>query len=476
MKNVFRFRKIENLLGKYSELTTQEIYFASPSELNDPLEGMMKVFWKGDEILWSNFFYNYIRSLEDTFFQSAVLNRPSEIKSEDIVLAPFRAQELPQLRIQILDEIKSEIFNDKPFKKFISSISKRSTNIGKNELLSYLSNYQLFFLGKISKQYYNKGLITKQIPSESKFEDAFPYEIKGKTYPDFLENMINETKSKNSIESFLSFAILCSNHALVKTQIDLLRKSNQKLGIALLITFPELYLNKLELSIYPKWFSASFLNDYSDSSIWSHYANNHQGVCLEFQSYNTEGTNFMNFWGEIGVNQDGPLVGNKEMKLYNVNYTSTPSEIDFFDSFGRLAKFESQHFWYTFNKNKSSRVPSYDNTESEWQKKYWDLFYESISNKTSHWNKEIESRLIMNDMTTDLSENSNRKLEYYFKDLVSITFGIKTASKDKFEIIEIIRNKCSEHNREDFIFYQAYYCTQTSQIKRFKIDSIKSSV
>jgi hypothetical protein len=39
MEEIYRFRRIKNLLGEHQELERQEIYFATPSQLNDPMEG-----------------------------------------------------------------------------------------------------------------------------------------------------------------------------------------------------------------------------------------------------------------------------------------------------------------------------------------------------------------------------------------------------------------------------------------------------
>ena len=50
---LYRFRTTEKLLDKkYQELERQEIYFADPQELNDPIEGFKDIFWSGDEIVW----------------------------------------------------------------------------------------------------------------------------------------------------------------------------------------------------------------------------------------------------------------------------------------------------------------------------------------------------------------------------------------------------------------------------------------
>ncbi|MCG8338674.1 MAG: DUF2971 domain-containing protein, partial [Proteobacteria bacterium] len=62
---LYRFRPTDKLLGeKYQELERQQIYFATPEELNDPMEGFREYFWRGDEIIWKNFFRHYLLCLE----------------------------------------------------------------------------------------------------------------------------------------------------------------------------------------------------------------------------------------------------------------------------------------------------------------------------------------------------------------------------------------------------------------------------
>ena len=61
MAEFFRFRSMKYLLDKkYQELEKQTIYFASPEELNDPMEGFRDIVWSGDKIVWTNFIKNYV--------------------------------------------------------------------------------------------------------------------------------------------------------------------------------------------------------------------------------------------------------------------------------------------------------------------------------------------------------------------------------------------------------------------------------
>ena len=68
--NVYRFRSMEYLLGdKYQELERKTIYFASPDQLNDPMEGFRDIVWSGDKIVWTNFFKHYVYCLHATYLR-----------------------------------------------------------------------------------------------------------------------------------------------------------------------------------------------------------------------------------------------------------------------------------------------------------------------------------------------------------------------------------------------------------------------
>ena len=66
MVHYYRFRPTDALLDKRKELENQEIYFAPPEDLNDPMEGFKDLFWRGDEIVWRNFLKHYLLCLEGT--------------------------------------------------------------------------------------------------------------------------------------------------------------------------------------------------------------------------------------------------------------------------------------------------------------------------------------------------------------------------------------------------------------------------
>src|ERR1035441_10982817 len=77
----YRFRPTDALLDRFQELERQEIYFASPKELNDPLEGFKDLVWSGDRILWKNLLRHYLLCLTHAVM-SALISGPGHTFGE----------------------------------------------------------------------------------------------------------------------------------------------------------------------------------------------------------------------------------------------------------------------------------------------------------------------------------------------------------------------------------------------------------
>ena len=75
---LYRFRSTDALLDKYHELEEGFIYFASPDQLNDPMEGLRDIVWCGDKVVWTNFFKHYIYCLHVANPYSIASGYPSE--------------------------------------------------------------------------------------------------------------------------------------------------------------------------------------------------------------------------------------------------------------------------------------------------------------------------------------------------------------------------------------------------------------
>ena len=82
---LYRYRTIESALLEPDNGT---LYFAAPDELNDPIEGYVKIFWRGDVPAWEGLLKNFVCSL---FYQKCVVKSPvlAVRKKEAISSFPF---------------------------------------------------------------------------------------------------------------------------------------------------------------------------------------------------------------------------------------------------------------------------------------------------------------------------------------------------------------------------------------------------
>ena len=80
---VFRFRSIDRILGD-KELENRYIYFAPPEELNDPVEGIRNIIWRGDSIVWERFLEHYLRCLQMFFLRWLTIGERVPLSIRDI--------------------------------------------------------------------------------------------------------------------------------------------------------------------------------------------------------------------------------------------------------------------------------------------------------------------------------------------------------------------------------------------------------
>jgi hypothetical protein len=90
IQHLYRFRPVEAVLDEYEELAKQQIYFSTPGELNDPMEGYKDVFWSGDQIVWRNLLRHYVLCLLQTIYSCLILGPEFErVDLKNIVFSAY---------------------------------------------------------------------------------------------------------------------------------------------------------------------------------------------------------------------------------------------------------------------------------------------------------------------------------------------------------------------------------------------------
>lgn len=470
---MYRFRTIDHLLDKYHELENQEIYFATPEELNDPMEGYRDLFWKGDTIVWKNFIINYIKSTEHLFALTILLNDEKKIDDNDIIVLSHSRSYRTAAHRDLIKQIIDKAFENKFIKGLPESLAKRQNPIRREELLSYIQIIHPFIINSIS-EVYHKGQMTDR-PFFHQNLDGFS-QLLGKhgNLADLVNKMELENSARGNLtEKFFSLISLVTQQTRLLTKYNYSDKALYSNDFFLISELPDKYLSKLESSIYPDWYSASFLYECSNSSLWGHYGDNHKGACLKFRTSKNNEAIEMNLETEYGYSS-GPIIGMRPHTFRKITYQNKHVEIDFFRAIARLNKMELNTMWYSDSEGNLSVCGEHLNSnEEEWRNKYWENFYTSISAKLTEWDYEQEYRLVVHGDFIDYREKEKRKLKYDFNDLEAIIFGIKTTTADKIRIIKIIEDKCDKTNRKEFDFYQAYYSKDDGKILTYKLNLIK---
>ena len=477
MTELYRFRSIEYLLRKYNELENQSIYFASPEELNDPLEGVRNIFWQGDKIVWCNFFKQYINCLFRSIINLKICGNVEEfeliipVEERQDKFIKEMSQILSTNSNDLLSDIYNRIFEKNKLDNFIIELVNTNHKVRTDEMLIYLRIINSTLFPEIYDALVAHGL-------EQEYQN--PYK---KTEPNLLVSnlvdMIQADGDTEELEKFFEVANQMITDSLLASRLTICSKSQntteeyQHLSNVefFLVDIPNYFLKQLvDRLVYPRWYAACFTRECNNSSVWGHYAAGHKGVCLIFEANeSTDGTEPTITLNQLsGSNNKGEVRSDVPIQIHDINYAAKAGEIDFFRSIGWLPQSTLEECWYSDEEGNFSECGSHlrNNNVDAWKTDYWKVFLRDISVKTRDWNYEKESRMILYEFSYDLSDKKQRTLTYDFNSLKGIIFGISTSNTDKLNIIQAIEKKCQENNRRNFEFFQAYYDHVTGRIQK----------
>ncbi len=463
MAEFFRFRSINALLGEYQELEKQTIYFASPEQLNDPMEGFRDIVWSGDEIVWTNFFKHYVFCLHRNYLLFIKYRDSIKLDSGNIPILEGWNEFPTPLEESLFDDIWHNFLNLPRMREVIVAMGNAKLKIRYNQIACYLRVIHSLLLTEIPKSYIKHGLISKmpQLPEE------LPVKMLIKGILAWVK-LAEKASSEEELDQAFFFSDMIDNNQRLIQQYNsqmictgILGENNQLVSF----DFPKIYIGQLERLLWPEWYTACFMKSYHNSSVWGNYGDNHKGACLIFETVKTGELNNLELNRKTGS-------GSITIPFYEVRYADRPGEIDFFRTICRLPVAALRKLWYTDQDGNISECAAHigsDGDESAWRKNYWDNFFRDITIKTKDWAYEQEYRLILSDSLGEFSEANNRELTYNFNSLKGIIFGIKISDEDRLKIIDVVQRKCRENNRTDFKFFQAHYSSENGDIRKSPI-------
>jgi hypothetical protein len=470
---IYRFRPLCRLLED-GELARQEIYFASPAELNDPMEGFRDLFWSGDRIAWENLFRHYLRCLHWAMLVYRFGDDEQPLGWSNIpVVGPWPHEPGSAQMESMLRDVNADFLGDPVVSRLIDFLDGRSMPVRRDELRGYMRSLHGFALAIISRRHELSGMCA---------ESPTTGEMLSRTRPmlDNLDKMIGMLRgiSENRREQLVGelFGLFDQVAADISLTMVLgLQGPSWSTNKDFIVrSFGDEFVDQLDRLLYPEWRVACFLTDAQDSSLWGTYGDSHRGACLVFQPNQDGRQASMPLTRVNGYGSGGPFRGRVNHALHRVHYSNRFPPVDFFRSIGNLSGPVLRSRWHADPEGGVS-VCAFE-SEDEWRKAYWKGFYPGATTKLADWEREREFRLLLAGFLVDFSDVEQRKATYDFSSLVGIVFGMKTPVAARLEIIKIVTEKCRQAGRSDFKFYEARYSEVSGKIVHVELGLTGGSV
>ncbi|WP_409313987.1 DUF2971 domain-containing protein [Pseudomonas putida] len=467
MSQYFRFRTAERLLGRPAsetaearpgELDELSIYFASPEELNDPLEGHRETCFSGDLIVWKNLIKHYTVMLYE-----AVIDRyAGENKGlMHINLSPsnFHGESRGYLETAI-----NSVQSCAAIRMYLEALTSVERTVSRVELSAHLATLHSTIL----------SYILEVLENCLNIHEAQMYKQSRGNFQNYIFLRSNEIRTAGQNSNIQAYVEIKDKFKQQAIRACVFR--DQELdpnALRLFANFPEEFSTQLDYLMYPRWYVACFMKSCSNSAIWGSYGDNHKGVCLIYSSDVNNGKDslllrklpfpFVQGYHFGRPKHEYYLNMPLSLPLVEVKYKPEYYTPNFFDSILTVNKDWAMKYWYTDKNGDISRnaASMYQKPSAVWPV-HKEQFLRSCTNKTAHWENETEARIILSGIELTREE---RLVNYSFHQLEGIIFGIKTPDAAKIKIIKKISDHCKTHRRSDFKFYQAKFDSKYEEIE-----------
>lgn len=422
---LYRFRSTDRVLN-YKEIENNYFYFASPSQQNDPMEGYIDFFWKGDWIAWMGLFKHYTWQVFMTLFEI-----PLQRELEDLCKLHLWHTEIhhkdtkfPALRIQIEDKVGA----DEKIMALTAALADSQRKLNAVELQT-----TLFIIHKVALFYANQLLEDNGIQMFSKSEETEKLLSLSVAYQG-IDAYIALLKSSEQLSPVCKVTSNTLNSLILMAQMSTLKDKlpiEHKALAFLFADFPENYVRQIPRLSFPDWYCVCFNTNAQNPALWGYYADGHKGICLVFNNDPTKGVYLTE------MNADRTKVP-KHFSIYKVAYGEGPIQVDFFRSLGNLWGDERTH-WLKHKGEQSQVLTNILEDVDGWREEYYANSTHRFLRKSVAWEAEKEYRIILDDAWEN--HQDSRKFFYKFEDLDGIIFGIKTPTDQKLSIIDAVRKK-----------------------------------
>lgn len=476
---IYRFRPMGALLGEHHELERQEIYFAPPSELNDPYDGAKEVQWTGDAILWSNLLCHYLLCTTQMVLLASIAPDDSAIL-ERIPIGMTEGSCPTDDSKKLYNRVKTLFFAQPDATRLAELLTARPAPVCREELMMYLRMLLRQAIDSTLAAMEELGLRR----GRPEYVEPGPVKLGTSMCCEMLTLMNAEEYSKAERrglgELFGNISESFSYQQSLKANIEgKAPMTGMGAWLALHVDFPTRYVMELEKLLYNDWFTACFVDDPTDAGIWGTYGEGHRGAALKFKTHLVSDRMTLTLNGIIGFSSGKgrtsvPIYSDKPYEIHQVRYQSRFTVIDFFLKMGRITGADSRFWHYDAEGTKSPLMVAAGYGSEEWRKQYWRTITEALTTKHQDWTHERERRVVLQGSLIDYSTTKeNRKLKYRFEDLEGIIFGPMTPAEQVVATVRIIRNKCLHAGRNEFKFFRARYSPRLAKMSLEPLELLK---
>lgn len=460
---LYHYRSIESAL---LEIEKGTFHFAAREELNDPLEGFVRVFWQGDQAAWEGLFRNYICSVSQAMEMYLLQGNEDILHHKTLIVNLNCFDKVPYG--EVLKVLGDTFLADKEIQRFAEFYGGHRLKVREEELRLILRFIHRKALVLCAEVYRDRNMLPEEEAGsllkqwDSLKGQPFPFDemekvildekqrrILSKVAEDFLEDAMEFQYIRLGFddETFLYGKRSDENRGPVKENIITQARQHRNY-ITVVVDFPGVYVEQLKDMVYPESYVVCFSGKNDNSAMWGNYADNHRGVCL---IYDTDEEN------RINMNIQGQKVS---IEAKPVRYEGDPVERNFFETFGRLTMKEIA-VWLTGRNGLSSCYDAFMEKQV-WRDSYWEAYDIKTYRKIKAWEPENEYRLALTNTFYQFSKPESRNLLYNRSAFKGVIFGIKTSEYDKKRIVERLLAYAEE--LPDFTFYQAEYDDEEQKI------------
>lgn len=468
---VFRYRSIDALLGEREELERQTVYFAPPQYLNDPMEGLRQVYWRGDRITWRNLLRHYIICMHNRFFEALLTEETERLAPDTIAvfqsLDNFPTPEAKSLCETCIAAVEAGDLHT----ALLDLLASAERNISSSELQQLLRTVHIDWLGAVHMVFAEQDLI----PS-TKWHTPDP---SGSV--NFLRVLQQKMPQVQDQFSTTGIDVMHEIQQQMAEQMTLLSATRHADVLnpkreSLFFEFTSEYISSLQKLVYPQWYVSCFSGRHDNAAMWSYYAGNHRGCCLVFRKQRTDDGVKLRLTGPSGYGTGGVHRSNLDMPLDPVRYTAQEQWIEFFTNIGRLPLDPLLRNWFRDDAGNTSPLAEHLNEERQeaWRNGYWENFTAPLLRKLPDWQHEEEFRIVISDILGIRDSHEGRTFTYDYNTLDGIIFGTKTSLSDKVRIMRILDKKLESRTVDKpFKLFQARYNARSGRIEAHHLSLIK---